>query len=108
MIIAKKIDYTSVGQKIISVNPVQQLIKTYDMVIGACDREDALKVCEIITGLIDSLSFDYPEVAKSLWRLYEYCMDEVKSGNFDIPLKIFKELQETWVQAQGRVQADIP
>ena len=108
MVIAKKIDDTSVGQEIISLNPVQQWIKTYDIVIDACDRKDASKVCAVITGLIDSLSFDYPEIAKSLLRLYEYCMDEVKSGNFDIPLKIFKETREPWVQAQGRVQADIP
>ena len=64
------------------------------MVIDACDRKDALKVCDVIAGLIDALNFDYSEIAKSLLRLYEYCMDEVKSGNFDIPLKILKETRE--------------
>ena len=82
--------------------------QNYDMVIDACNRKDTLKVCEVITGLIDSLNLDYPEIAKSLLRLYEYCMDEVKSVKFDIPLKILKELREPWVQAQGRVQSDIP
>ncbi|MDO8745912.1 MAG: flagellar protein FliS [Candidatus Brocadiaceae bacterium] len=67
------------------------------MVIDACDSKDASKVCEVLLGLIDALNFDYPEIAKSLLRLYEYCMDEVKSGNFDIPLNIFKETREPWV-----------
>ena len=108
MLVAKKTDDASLEQEIISLNPVQLLIKTYDAVIDACSRKDAAKSCEILIGLIDSLNFDYPEIANSLLRLYEYCIDEVKSGHFDISLRILKELREPWVQAQDSAQAEIP
>lgn len=43
-----------------------------------------------------------------LFRLYEYCMREVKCGNFEVTLKILKELCETWIQARENIQAEIP
>ncbi len=87
-------------QEIMTLNPLQLLIKAYDAGISACNRKDEHKASAVLSELIDSLNFDYAEIANSLFRLYEYCMREVKRGNFDVTLKILKELRETWVQAQ--------
>jgi flagellar protein FliS len=95
-------------QEIMTLNPLQLLIKAYDAGITACNRKDEHKASTVLTELIDSLNFDYAEIANSLFRLYEYCMREVKRGNFDVTLKILKELRETWVQAQESIKTEIP
>ena len=106
MIATKKISNAYLEQEIMTLNPVQLLIKAYDAGITACNRREESKVSTVLVELIDSLNFDYAEIANSLFRLYDYCMREIKRGNFDITIKILKELRETWVQVQGNVQTE--
>lgn len=106
MIATKKMSNTYLEQEIMTLNPVQLLIKAYDAGIAACNRKDEAKSCTVLAELIDSLNFDYAEIANSLFRLYEYCMREVKRGNFESTLKILKELRETWIQVQDNVQTE--
>ncbi len=106
MIALKKISTAYLEQEIMTLNPVQLLIKAYDAGIAACNRKDETKISEVLAELIDSLNFDYAEIANSLFRLYEYCLREVKRGDYDVPLKILKELRETWVQVQNSVQTE--
>lgn len=108
MIATRKISNAYLEQEIMTLNPLQLLIKAYDAGITACNRKDEHKASAVLTELIDSLNFDYAEIANSLFRLYEYCMREVKRGNFDVTLKILKELRETWVQAQNNIKSEIP
>src|SRR3990172_9583160 len=90
MIDAKKISAAYLEQEIMTLNPVQLLIKAYDAGITACNRRDESKASAVLVELIDSLNFDYAEIANSLFRLYDYCMREIKRGNFDITLKTLK------------------
>lgn len=108
MIATRKMSNAYLEQEIMTLNPLQLLIKAYDAGITACNRKDEHKASAVLTELIDSLNFDYAEIANSLFRLYEYCMREVKRGNFDVTLKILKELRETWVQAQYNIKSEIP
>lgn len=106
MIATKKMSNAYLEQEIMTLNPVQLLIKAYDAGIAACNRKDETKSCAVLAELIDSLNFDYAEIANSLFRLYEYCMREIKQGNFDSTIKILKELRETWIQVQDSVQTE--
>ncbi|HHT9146957.1 MAG TPA: flagellar export chaperone FliS [Candidatus Wunengus sp. YC61] len=106
MIATKKISNAYLEQEIMTLNPVQLLIKAYDAGITACNRKDESKASTVLVELIDSLNFDYAEIANSLFRLYDYCMREIKRGNFDVTLKVLKELRETWLQVQGSVQTE--
>ena len=106
MIAAKKISTAYLEQEIMTLNPVQLLIKAYDAGIAACNRREESKASAVLVELIDSLNFDYAEIADSLFRLYDFCMREIKRGNFDVTLKVLKELRETWVQVQGNVQTE--
>jgi flagellin-specific chaperone FliS len=108
MLAAKKMSNVYLEQEIMTLNPLQLLIKAYDAGIIACNRKDEVKASAVLSELIDSLNFDYADISNSLFRLYEYCMREVKDGNFEITLKILKELRETWIQAQENIQAEIP
>ena len=106
MIATKKISNAYLEQEIMTLNPVQLLIKAYDAGITACNRRDESKASAVLVELIDSLNFDYAEIANSLFRLYDYCMREIKRGNFDVTLKVLKELRETWLQVQENVQTE--
>ena len=106
MIATKKISNAYLEQEILTLNPVQLLIKAYDAGITACNRRDESKASTVLVELIDSLNFDYAEIANSLFRLYDYCMREIKRGNFDVTLKVLKELRETWLQVQENVQTE--
>ena len=106
MIATKKISNAYLEQEIMTLNPVQLLIKAYDAGITACNRRDESKASTVLVELIDSLNFDYAEIANSLFRLYDYCMREIKRGNFDVTLKVLKELRETWLQVQENVQTE--
>lgn len=108
MLAAKKMSNVYLEQEIMTLNPLQLLIKAYDAGIIACNRKDEVKASAVLSELIDSLNFDYADISNSLFRLYEYCMREVKDGNFEVTLKILKELRETWIQAQENIQAEIP
>lgn len=108
MIATRKMSNAYLEQEIMTLNPLQLLIKAYDAGITACNRKDEHKASAVLTELIDSLNFDYADIANSLFRLYEYCMREVKRGNFDVTLKILKELRETWIQAQDDTKPEIP
>ncbi|MBE7444553.1 MAG: flagellar protein FliS [Planctomycetia bacterium] len=108
MITTRKMSNAYLEQEIMTLNPLQLLIKAYDAGITACNRKDEHKASNVLTELIDSLNFDYAEISNSLFRLYEYCMREVKCGNFEVTLKILKELRETWIQTQDNIKAEIP
>jgi len=106
MIPGKKIGNAYLEQEVMTLNPVQLIIKAYDAGITACNRKDEAKTCEVLVELIDSLNFDHAEIANALFRLYDFCLRDVKQGRFDATLKILKELRDTWVQAQANVPAN--
>jgi flagellin-specific chaperone FliS len=103
MINNKTLGKNYMEQEIMTLNPVQLLIKAYDAGIIACNRKDEEKASTVFAELINSLNFDEAEIANSLFRLYEYCIREVKKGSFDIPLKILRELKETWTKVQDSI-----
>lgn len=61
--------------EIMSLTPVQMILKLYDYVIVNSKRHDAAKVSAGLTQLIASLDFDYKEVAFGFFRIYRYCRD---------------------------------
>ncbi len=107
MVAARKLSNAYLEQEIMTLNPLQLLVKAYDAGIAACNRKDESKACAVLVELIDSLNFDYAEIAGSLFRLYDYSMREIKRGNFEVPLKILKELRETWVQVQDGIKPEM-
>jgi len=100
MVGAKKAGYAYLEQGIMTLSPLQLLIKAYDAGIAACNRKDKEKASIVLAELIDSLNFDQAEISTSLFRLYQFCMNDVKNGNFDTTLKILKELRASWIQVQ--------
>lgn len=86
-------------KEIMEATPQQLLIKVYDFAILNCQRQNLLKTNKAIQELINSLRFDdeaTKEIALGLYKLYQFCQEEMRKQNYDIVLKILTDLRESW------------
>ncbi len=87
------------ANEIMSLSPVQLILKVYDYVIVSCKKHDYEKVNAGLTQLIAALNFDYKEVSMGFFRIYRYCQSESKKGNYEEIEKHISELRAAWAQA---------
>jgi flagellar protein FliS len=85
---------------IMNATPQQLLLKVYDFAVVHCQKKDLAKTNSAIQQLKDALRFDGNEEVKEfslgLFRLYQYCQDQMRKGEFDNALKVLTELRECW------------
>ncbi|MGE5399608.1 MAG: flagellar protein FliS [Ignavibacteriales bacterium] len=90
------------AKEILEATPQQLLIKIYDFAIVNCQKHDMVRTNNALQELINSLSYEGPEVKEvstGLLRLYKYCQDQMRAQNYDMVLKILSELRDTWISA---------
>ncbi len=80
-------------------SPQDLLLKLYDVAIASCRQRDARRSRAALVELIDSLNFEYAQVATGLLRLYNYCLDLIRDEQFDDAQAILADLRETWAKA---------
>lgn len=85
--------------QILGLDPVHLLLKVYDFTILNCKKNDVTKASKGLVELISALNFDYEEISLGLFRLYQYCMDKIKKGEFDEVVLILQDLRESWVSS---------
>jgi flagellin-specific chaperone FliS len=91
------------GQQILSASPTQLMLMVYEQAVVQCEAQDAQRASRAITELIGALNFDAGEVAVDLFRLYEYCLWEIRKRRFAEAVHILRRLKKTWEEAlQGR------
>ncbi len=91
-------------KEIMEATPQQLLIKLYDIAIMNCQKKDLAKTTAAIQVLISALKYDNEEVAGisvGLFRLYQYCQEEMRQQNYDMVYKILTDLRETWISKFG-------
>lgn len=96
-------------QEVMGARPEQLTLFLYDHAVQGCKKRDEERASRALAQLIDSLNFEYEEVAAGLFRLYEYSIRRIKVGDFDVPLQILSELRDSWAQAiklPGRTGAE--
>lgn len=88
--------------QILNASPEQLLIKVFDFAVVHSEKKDMIKTNTAIQELINFLRFDddrFKDLAINLLRLYQFCQDQARKGNFEIVTKILTELRESWLQA---------
>lgn len=85
--------------QVMSLDPIQLLLKVYDFTIVNCKKNDLTKASKGLVELISALNFDYEETCLGLFRLYQYCMDKIKVGDFDEAVEILQRLRDSWAEA---------
>ena len=84
---------------VVGLTPSELVLKLYDMGLSALAARDGQRASRVLAQLIEGLDFRYQEIAFGLFRLYRYCLDEIKKGEYDEPTRILRELRETWARA---------
>lgn len=91
------------GQQVLSANPTQLLLMVYEHAIVQCEAHDGQRASRAVTELIGALNFDAGEVAVDLFRLYEYCLWEIRKRRFAEAAHILRRLKTAWEDAlRGR------
>ena len=84
-------------QAIMTSTPNQLVAKLYDLAIGACHREDRVKLRAVLAELMGSLRTDEGgELASRLFSLYEFCVYESVEGDLGAICDILSGLREAW------------
>jgi flagellar protein FliS len=92
-------------QEIISASPLRLVIMTYDLAIRSCEQQDFAKSIQTISALRDALDLDYPEVASGLFRLYQWCLDCIRKGDYASAITTLSELRGAWVLTEQKISA---
>lgn len=87
-------------QDVMGASPMRLIVMAYDLAITSCEKKDFEKAVKTITVLRESLNFDYPEVSMGLFRLYQWCLDCIRSGDYSSATDTLRELRSAWQDSE--------
>jgi flagellar protein FliS len=90
-------------QDVMSASPLRLVIMTYDLAIQSCEQQDFGKSIKVISALRDALDLDYPEVSTGLFRLYQWCMDCIRKGDYASAITTLTELRGAWIETEKQI-----
>ncbi len=93
--------------EIMNASPEKLLLKVYDFAIVNAEKKDMIKTNDAIQVLINALRYDNEEVASislRLFRIYQFCQDQMRKNNNEIVKRILTELRETWIKAFNQIK----
>jgi flagellin-specific chaperone FliS len=88
-------------QQVLGASPMQLVLMLYEMAIVGCEARDAQRARGALTELIGALNFEPGDVAVSLFRLYEYCLWEIRRDRFDAAARVLRDLKRAWDDAHA-------
>ena len=88
---------------VMGANPIRLVIMAYDLAIKGCEQKDFARSTKAISVLRDTLNFDYPEVSVGLFRLYQWCLDSIRQGDFSSALSTLRELRDAWATTEKQL-----
>jgi flagellin-specific chaperone FliS len=92
-------------QEIQGATPIRLVIMAYDMAIRACDRSDFDSAYKTINALRDALDLNYAEVSGHLLGLYNWCLDNIRKGDYQEAKKTLVDLRSAWYAVEKRMNA---
>lgn len=90
--------------QILSADPVQLLIMTYDYIIAGCRERNLEKVSRGLQELMDHLDHEAGgQVAADLLSLYHYLADLARHNQYEEAAAMLRDLRNTWAQAREQM-----
>jgi flagellin-specific chaperone FliS len=96
------------NQDVMGATPVHLVVMAYDLAITACEKQDFVRATQAISVLRDALNFDYAESAVGLFRLYQWCLDCIRQGDYSGAAHTLRELREAWATVEKRLAPPLP
>ncbi|MGB5048597.1 MAG: flagellar export chaperone FliS [Caldilineaceae bacterium] len=89
--------------QVMSSDPLQLVIMTYDLAIAGCREKNLSKVASALNELRGSLDHEAGgQIAADLLGLYIYLAEEARQGNYEAVGNFLWELRDTWSTARER------
>ena len=89
------------ANQIKGASPLDLLLMTYDAALIGCGQHNLTRTINALNLLRDSLDFSYDqEIALGFFKLYQYCADLARKGEFDDVADILRELREARAQVK--------
>lgn len=88
---------------VLGASPLRLVVMAYDLAIQSCHRKDFEKATRAISVLRDALNFDYQDAATGLFRVYQWCLDCIRQGDYDSAISALSELRDAWVQTEKKI-----
>lgn len=88
---------------VLGASPIRLVVMAYDLAIQSCERKDFEKATRAISVLRDALNFEYQDVALGLFRLYQWCLDCIRQGDYNSAISALSELRDAWVQTEKKI-----
>ncbi len=95
-------------QELLGASPLHLVVMAYDVAIQACEQQNFSRAVQAVTALRDALDFDYADVALGLFRLYQWTLDCIRSGDYAEALKTLRSLREAWATVEKRQLQPVP
>lgn len=91
--------------QISNASPLDLLIMAYDAALIGCSQGDLERTSKALSVLRNALDYSYdPQVAGGFLRLYLYCGDLARKGEYDEAAHILRELRDSWVQVKANLE----
>ena len=90
------------NNEILSATPEQLIMRIYDFAIVNCQKHNMIKTNDALQVLINALNFDNPaakEISIGLFRLYQFCQDQMRKRKYEVVQRVLTELKESWEKA---------
>jgi hypothetical protein len=89
-----------------SLGSGDRLLGLYNHGVTGCADRDREQVVAALEELISLLDFGFGEVAEGFYRLYSFCLREIRLGQFEQPAWILRDLRDTWAHTLSDATAD--
>lgn len=87
-------------------SPLDLLIMAYDVALASCGQHDLDRLTRALGVLRDALDYSYDaDVALGFFKLYQYCGDLARKGEFDEAAALLREIRDSWAQIREKYQA---
>ncbi len=86
-------------QKIMSARPEQLISYIYDAAIAGCVNKDRAKASRAVQELINSLNFEYKEIAITFFNVYRHINFLIRTGKFETARNMLTEIKKSWSDA---------
>ncbi len=90
--------------QVMTTDPLQLLVMTYDYAIAGCRERNLEKVTAALKELRSALNHEEGgQIAADLLSLYLYMADQARQGHFDHVATLLQELRDTWSAVREQV-----
>ncbi|MEZ4639860.1 MAG: flagellar export chaperone FliS [Caldilineaceae bacterium] len=101
----QRANHQYVETQVMSADPIQLVIMTYDVAISASRSKDMSKALQAVGELQVALNHEEGgQIAADLLSLYLYISDLLRKQNFEEAAKLLTELRQTWVQVRKQLR----